>query len=256
MKKILFLTVISVLSAGCCCRTEQPELRTRYTQGKTDNLSAGELRLEKALKEAAKLPAAVQFAQGMFSAAYIIPEEHPGLGFTARVGSDGVDVYRGLDVGIEPTLVIPLTDEGILNIQEFFKDGKLDDNEEFLVTNALFKPGWEASYRIPDIGNWLVRKYLRLDGLLHAVLLNPGQVKFKGKVVNNELSVARVSGQWLVFSGLEGVADARMEIAPKDAIAMYSLIMRDLKAAKGWKEKRDVMRRFSDIRDRSLVKNK
>lgn len=254
MKNIIFLSVISVLFAGCCCRYEPAEIRTRYMRGKTDNFSAGELRLEKALKEAATIPAAVEFAKGMFDTAYIIPEEHPGLGFTARFKGGAVEVERGLDVSTEPTLVIPLTDEGFFNIKEFFKDGKLDDKEEFLVINALFKPGWEASYRIPDIGNRLIRRYMRLDGLLHAVLLNPGQVKFKGKVVKNELSVVRVSGQWLVFSGLEGVADARMEIAPEDAIAMYSLIMRDLKNATSWGEKRKAMRKFAEIRNRCLAK--
>ena len=233
MKKIIFLSVISALLAGCCCRSDQAEVRTRYTRGKTDNFSARELQLEKALEEAAKIPAAVEFAKGMFDAVYIILEEHEGTGFTVLLKDGGVEVERGLNVAIEPTLVVPLTDEGVLNIKEFFKDGKLDDTEEFLVINALFKPGWEASYRIPDIGRWLVRKYMRLDGLLHAVLLNPGQVKFKGKAVKNEISVARVSGQWLVFSGLEGRPDTRLEITPKDAIAMYSLIMRDLKNAKG-----------------------
>ncbi|MDO8803965.1 MAG: hypothetical protein Q7R35_06020 [Elusimicrobiota bacterium] len=254
MKRILFLSAISIFFAGCCCRNEQAETRTRYTRGKVENFSAEELKLEKALKEAAKIPAAVEFAKGLFDAVYITLEEHEGTGFTVRLRDGGVEVERGLNVDIEPTLVVPLTDEGVLNIKEFFKDGKLDDTEEFLVINALFKPGWEASYRIPDIGNWLVRKYMRLDGLLHAVLLNPGQVKFKGKAVKNELSVVRVSKQWLIFSGLEGLPDTRMEIAPKDAIAMYSLIMRDLKSAKGLAEKREVMRKFTGIRDRCILK--
>ncbi len=254
MKKIILLSVISTIFAGCYCRNEQAGNRTRYARGKVENFSAGEMKLEKALKEAAKIPAAVEFAKGMFDAVYIILEEHEGTGFTVLLKDGGVEVERGLNVAIEPTLVVPLTDEGVLNIKEFFKDGKLDETEEFLIINALFKPGWEASYRISDIGNWLVRKSMHLDGLLHAVLLNPGRVKFKEKVVINELSVARVSGQWLIFSGLEGLPDTRLEIAPKDAIAMYSLIMRDLKNAKGLGEKREVMRKFTEIRDRCMPK--
>jgi hypothetical protein len=45
-----------------------------------------------------------------------------------------------------------------------------------------------------------------------------------------------------------------MGIVPDDAIAMYSLIMRDLKNAKGWGEKRKVMRKFAEIRNRCLAK--
>lgn len=254
MKKAIFLSAIAVLFSGCCCRNEQQETRLRYARGKVDNFSAGELKLEKALKEAAKIPAAAEFAKGMFDAAYIILEEHEGTGFTVLSKDGGVEIERGLNIDIEPTLVIPLTDEGVLNIKEFFKDGKLDETEEFLVINALFKPGWEASYRVPDIGNWLVRKSMKLDGLLHAVLLNPGQIKFKGKAVKNQLSVVRVSGQWLIFNGMEGIADTHLEITPKDAIAMYTLIMRDLKNAKGFGAKREVMRKFSEIRDRSMTK--
>lgn len=252
MKKTAFLITISVLLAGCGSRCAQPELRTRYQRGRTDNFSAAELRLEKALQDAARLPAAAEFARGMFSSAYIIPEEHPGIGFTVRLKKEGVEIERGLDVTAEPTMVIPLSDEGILNAHAFFKDGKLDETEEFLVVNALFKPGWEASYRIPELGSWLVRRYMKLDGLLHVTLLNPAGVKFKGKVVRNELSVARVSGQWLVFSGLEGAPDARMEIAPKDALAMYALVARDLREAKSLADRREVMRKFSEIRARCL----
>lgn len=252
MKKQVLLLTISVLLAGCGARWEQPELRSRYERGRTDNFSAAELRLEKALQDAARLPAAADFARGMFDSAYIIPEEHPGIGFTVRLKEGGVEVERGLDAAAEPTLVIPLSDEGILNAHAFFKDGKLDETEEFLVVNALFRPGWEASYRIPELGSWLVRRYMKLDGLLHVSLLNPGGVKFKGTTVKNELSVARVSGQWLIFSGLEGLPDARMEITPKDALAMYALIMRDLREAKTFARRRAVMRKFSDIRDRCL----
>lgn len=252
MKKLTFLATVSVLLAGCCSRCEQPELRSRHESGRTENFSAAELRLEKALKDAAALPAAAEFARGMFSSAYIIPEEHPGIGFTVRLKEGGVEVERGLDVSSEPTMVIPLSDEGIMNAHAFFRDGKLDETEEFLVVNALFKPGWEASYRIPELDSWLVRRYMKLDGLLHVSLLNPDGIKFKGKPVKNELSVARVSGQWLVFGGLEGVPDARMEITPRDALAMYSLIARDLKEAKNFGQKREVLRKFSEIRARCL----
>lgn len=252
MKNLVLLMTISVLLSGCCSRCSQPELRALHERGRTDNFSAAELRLEKALQDAAKLPAAAEFARGMFTSAYIIPEEHPGIGFTVRLKDAGVEVERGLDVSAEPTLVIPLSDEGILNAHAFFKDGKLDETEEFLVVNALFKPGWEASYRIPELGSWLVRRYMKLDGLLHAVLLNPAGVKFKGEAVQNELSVARVSGQWLVFSGLEGRPDTRMELSPKDALTMYALVMRDLKGAKTFRQKREVMRKFSEIRARCL----
>jgi hypothetical protein len=252
MKKNIFLLIAAALLAGCCCQGGPSEVRTRYERGRIDNFSAAELRLEKALKDAARLPAAAEFARGMFASAYIIPEEHPGIGFTVRQKDGAVEVERGLDTLTEPTLVIPLSDEGIMNAYAFFKDGKLDDTEEFLVANALFKPGWEASYRIPELGRWLVRRYMKLDGLLHAVLLNPAGVKFKGQVVKNELSVVRVSGQWLVFNGLEGRPDARLEISPKDALAMYTLVMRDLKDAKNFKQKREVLRKFAEIRARCL----
>ncbi|KAF0127772.1 MAG: hypothetical protein FD189_318 [Elusimicrobia bacterium] len=252
MKKTALLVTISAVLAGCGRDPEQPGLRTRYERGRTDNFSAAELRLEKALKDAARLPAAADFASGMFASAYIIPEEHPGIGFTVRQKDGAVEVERGLDTAVEPTLVIPLSDEGIMNAYSFFKDGKLDETEEFLVANALFKPGWEASYRIPELRSRLVSRYMKLDGLLHAVLLNPGGVRFKGRPVKNELSVARVSGQWVIFSGLEGTPDARMELSPKDAMEMYALIMRDLPRAETFGQKREVMRKFSEVRARCL----
>jgi hypothetical protein len=95
---------------------------------------------------------------------------------------------------------------------------------------------------------------MKLDGLMHVVLLNKDNYEYQGKVVKNELSVVRASNQWLVFNGLEGIADSRMELTAKDSVAMYKLIMRDLKRAKSIKEKMDIMSEFEKIRKRCLVK--
>jgi hypothetical protein len=240
---------------GCGESVKKIEIRQRYQRGRLDNLTPEELKLEKTLKEAAQLDAAVDYAKAMFEVAYIIPVEHPDLGFTVYFDSDELMVERCLDISKEPTLVIPLSDEGIFNAKRFFEDGVVDEREEFLIVNAVFKPAWEASYRIPEIQSKWIRKFIKLDGLLHVILVNKNQYEFKGKVVKNEMSVVHVSKQWLVFQGLEGIPDQRMELTAKDAMAMYKLIMRDLKIAKSTKEKMEVMNRFKAIRDRCLVKS-
>jgi len=89
---------------------------------------------------------------------------------------------------------------------------------------------------------------------MHVVLLNKNNYEYQGKVVKNELSVVRASNQWLIFDGLEGIPDSRMELAAKDSVAMYKLIMRDLKLAKSIKEKMKIMSEFEKIRKRCLVK--
>jgi len=250
----LTLAVLSMLAAGCGHSVDRVEIKGNYSRGRVTNLTNEELNLEKILQEAAKMPSAIEYAKGMFDVAYIIAEEHENLGFTVRNKENEIKIERGLDTSVEPTIVIPLTDTAIYNIKEFFKDNVLDEQEEFLVVNALFKPGWEASYRIPGIQNYFVRKYMNLDGLLHAVLLNPSNIPYKEKVVRNELSIIRVSDQWLVFTGLEGKPDVRMEIGFKDAKEMYRLVVRDLGKASQWDEKKKVLEKFQEIRNRCIVK--
>lgn len=257
LKKISWLILIVCLIfvvEGCRAKAKRVEIRHRYKRGRVKDLSPQELTLERILKEAAKLEVAIKYATGMFDVAYIIAVEHPDFGFTAYFKRDELVVERGIDINKEPTLVIPLSDEGIFNAKHFFEDGVIDDREEFLIANATFKPAWEASYRIPEIQSWWMRRFMKLDGLLHVVLLNEKNYEFKGKVVKNELSVARVSNQWLVFYGLEGIPDQRIELTTKDAIAMYKLIMRDLKSAKSLREKWQIMNKFGEIRNRCLVK--
>lgn len=248
------LAILAVSAAGCMSNVEQAEIRNRYNRGRVSNLTNEELNLEKTLKEAAKIPATIDYAREMFEVAYIIAEEHENLGFTVRNKENGIEIGRGLDTSVEPTIVISLTDEGIYNIREFFKDNVLDEREEFLIVNALFKPGWEASYRVPGIQNYFVRKYMKLDGLIHAVLLNPANISYKKKIVRNELSIVRVDNQWLVFNGLEGIPDVRMEIGFKDAKEMYKLVVRDLRKASNWSEKKKVLEKFQEIRNRCIVK--
>lgn len=248
------LTILTLFIAGCVSKVEHMEIKGRYSRGRVANLTNEELNLEKTLREAAKIPAAIEYAKGMFDVAYIIAEEHENLGFTVRNKESEIEIEKGLDTSVEPTIVIPLTDAAIYNIKEFFKDNVLDEQEEFLVVNALFKPGWEASYRIPGIQNYFVRKYMNLDGLIHAVLLNPTNISYKGKIVRNELSIVRVSNQWLIFNGLEGTPDVRMEIGFKDAKEMYRLIVRDLRKASQWAEKKKVLEKFQEIRNRCIVR--
>ncbi len=251
---LLFSVCILLMVAGCAERIKPVEVRHLYSRGRVDNLTPKELILEQTLNEAAKLDAAKKYAQGMFDVAYIIAVEHPDLGFTVYFKGNEVVVERGLDTSKEPTLVIPLHDEAIMNIKRFFEDGVVDNREEFLIVNGVFKPAWEASYRIPEMQSRWIRKFMKLDGLMHVILLNKDNYKYQGKVVKNELSVVRVSNQWLVFNGLEGIADSRMELTAKDSIAMYRLIMRDLKHAKSIREKVHIMSEFGKIRKRCLVK--
>lgn len=250
---ILAVCLIFVI-AGCGERVKKVEIRHRYSRGKVTNLTPQELALENTLKTAVTLDAAKQYAKGMFDVAYIIATEHEGVGFTVYVKGDQVIVERGLDTSKEPTLVIPLSDDAIFNTVRFFEDGVIDDKEEFLIVNGTFKPAWEASYRIPEIQSRWITKFMNLEGLMHVTLLNEKKYEYQGKVVKNELSVARVDNQWLVFNGLEGVPVSRMELSAKDAVAMYKLIMRDLRNAKSMSEKMEIMNQFGKIRSRCLVK--
>src|SRR3989338_5958236 len=251
---LLFSVCILLVVAGCAERIKPVEIRHLYSRGRVDNLMPEELILEQTLNEAAKIDAAKRYAQGMFDVAYIIAAEHPDLGFTVYLKGNEVVVERGLDTSKEPTLVIPLYDDAIMNTKRFFEDGVVDAREEFLIVNGLFKPAWEASYRIPEMQSRWIRKFMKLDGFMHVMLLNKDNYEYQGKVAKNELSVVRASNQWLILNGLEGIADSRMELTAKDSVAMYKLIMRDLKRAKSIKEKMDIMSEFEKIRKRCLVK--
>lgn len=258
-KKCLLLLLVAcmfLVIAGCVQKQEakQTDVRHLYEKGRTDNLTPRELSLEKTLKESAKIKTASAYAKGMFDVAYIIATDHKDLGFTVYFKDGEAVVERGLDISKEPTLVIPLSDDAIFNVKKFFKDGIINDEEEFLIVNATFKPAWEASYRLPEIQSSWMKKFMKLDDLMHVILLNPNNYKYQGKVVKNELSVAHSANQWLVFNGLEGVPLSRMEMTAKDAVAMYKLIMRDLNTAKSLSVKMEIMNRFKKIRNRCLVK--
>lgn len=249
---IVFVCLIFVVEG--CGKAKRAEIRHRYKRGRVENLTPQESILEETLKEAAKLKAAKIYAQAMFDVAYIVAADHPDLGFTAYFKGNDLIVERGLDTNKEPALVIPLSDEAIFNAKYFFEDGVVDEREEFLIINATFKPAWEASYRIPEIQSWWMKRFMKLDTLLHVVLLNEKNYEFQGKVVKNELTVVPVRNQWLVFNCLEGIPDQRIELTAKDAIAMYKLIMRDLKLAKSLREKWQIMGKFGEIRNRCLAK--
>lgn len=250
-----FLAVVMLFwVTGCGEKITKIEIRHRYSRGRIDNLSPQESALEQVLQEAVKLDSAVKYAKGIFDVAYIVAVEHPNLGFTIYFKDNQVIVERGLDISKEPTLVIPLSDDAIFNTKKFFEDGVVSEEEEFLIVNGIFKPAWDASYRIPEMQSKWIRKFMRLEGLMHVVLLNKNNFEYQGKVVKNELSVVRANNQWLVFNGIEGVPNSRMELTAKDAVAMYKLIMRDLRDAKSLSGKMQIMNKFEAIRNRCLVK--
>ena len=65
-KKIIVVTlaVLTMLAAGCGPSVDLVEIKGNYSRGRITNLTNEELKLEKILKEAAKIPAAIEYAKG------------------------------------------------------------------------------------------------------------------------------------------------------------------------------------------------
>ncbi|MBF0430874.1 MAG: hypothetical protein HQK83_06315 [Fibrobacteria bacterium] len=221
--KTLTLLLISVLYLMICscsstCNTfKYVKTQENIPSGKTENLSEEELAIENTITKVTEIPECANYFKDYFHTAYIIPENFDNLAFTVEYKSDKFTLTRGIDPSKQPDLVIPMTSENITNLLGICSDGKITPEEEYSIIYVTFIPSYKSLLKVEDMFNPYVAKKLNLPNFMQITLKNPNNFKYHGSTKELSATVVNVDGQWLVFEGLMGDPDMRMEVTQEHA---------------------------------------
>lgn len=218
--------VVMALAAGGCASTSYRYLRTfePIPAGKTSDLSEAEQKAEAALQEIARAPVSVEYLGKMFKSAVVVVMDHQDLTFTARLKDGAWTVTRGTEPGLKPDYVVPLVSQNLANTAAIVADGKIDDEEAYRIHRATFVPALRSFFRVDGLYEEALAERLALPPLIHFTLKNPKGYLFLGSPREVSATAANVNGQWLIFEGLLGDPDRKIEVTREQAADFSALL--------------------------------
>ena len=164
--------------------------------------------------------------------------------FTLIVDDGGFSVTEGIDATVKPTMVVPLDTKNLEDLAEFFKDGELTYNEKYRIFYFITIPGLQAIYRNEILYKPGNKTVFRFDNLVHVVILPEEDVQIYGRRLPIEATVVNVDGQWMVFRGLQGDPDFRINLSLDQAARLYQLAFYEVRKIESPQQAREVSEKF------------
>lgn len=206
------------------------------------------------------LDQAGQFAK-KFSWFSAIKDEHVfvyvvdlgNLRLTIDIDNGEYSIKRGFDESRLPTLVVPVTEQNILNLVEVLSDGKLDYQEQYRIYYVLAIPALKALYNTGPLYTPWDKTMMKFDDLVHIEIPPKEPVFLGGRPISIQATAVNVDGQWLVFSGLQGDPDFKISLTLEQATKLYVAGVYEVRNAKGLGQLLDISKRFLKFLDEVVV---
>lgn len=215
-----------LLACGSSDEYHYVKVPQELPQGKSGGLSDSEQEIEAALTTAAASPGCAKYFGPMMERALLVITDAPDLTFTVDISESGCKVERGTRADFKPELVIPLNRQNCLNVAKIFEDGQVSDEEAYRIHYATFLPAVRSYFADERLYDPAVAERMQLPNFMHMKLLNPKGYQFLGSTREATATVVNVDGQWMVFPGLQGDPDVRMEVTHEQA-ANYTQQLRE-----------------------------
>lgn len=173
--------------------------------------------------------------------------------FTVDIGNGGFSVEEGFDTTTKPTMTVPITADGIVNLEPLLKDGKLSYSEKYMIYNALTVPALQALYNTDPLYLPGDKSRFRYDDIVHIVIPPAEPVLFGNDPLDIQATAVNVDGQWMAFGGLQGDPDFKISMTLEQATDLYVMGIYDVRNLKTPAQATDLSARFLDFLDETVT---
>jgi hypothetical protein len=164
--------------------------------------------------------------------------------FTLKVNNGSFSVQEGIDTTETPTMVVPLDTKNVENLAAFLADGQLTYEEKYRIFYFITIPGLQTIYRNEILYKPGDKSAFRFDNLVHVVIPPEEDVLIYGNRLLIEATVVNVDGQWMVFRGLQGDPDFRVNLTIDQAAKLYQLAFYEVRKIKNPQQAKEVSEKF------------
>jgi hypothetical protein len=183
----------------------------------------------------------------------ICVKELGNMRFTILADEGNVEFIEGEYEKSDPTLILPISVFNLKSMLQFTEDNIIDQEELFKIAHFLTIPVLKSFYdnKIMYLpGNkW---KY-KFDDFIQIEIVPEKPVLFKGRVLENKITVVNVDGQWLIFPGHQGDPDWRLTLSLQTATDLYLLgAIEAKKAGKNLIKLNKISKEFLKILDENV----
>jgi hypothetical protein len=175
------------------------------------------------------------------------------LRLTVDIDAGEARIGQGWDVSRQPTVIVPITRQNIINLEQILSNGELTYEELYRIVYVLALPAARAMYSIPLLRERGDKSWIGMDDFVQIEIPPQEQVLYDGRAIRIEMTIVNVDGQWLVMEGLRGDPDARFTLTIDDAVQWYRFSVYDVRKASGTRELVDLARRVADVTQRTMT---
>lgn len=163
-----------------------------------------------AWKSLTQMPEVVKYFSGMFNTLGLQIAE-TGESLTIVHTGDKVSIEKGADPAKCDYYVV-LHNDNVNRMQQHGADGKIDENESFMIMAALFTPFTTSALTNPVLNNEKNMKLGKIENHIVVNLMSPDREK---KVSH---TLIFINGKWIVIPGVHGNAKRIFDLTPDQAI--------------------------------------
>jgi hypothetical protein len=184
--------------------------------------------------------------------AFVTVVDQDNLRLTVDIDAGDARISQGWDATRRPTVVVPITRQNILNLEQILRNGELTYEELFRIVYVLALPAARAMYSIPLLREHGDKSWIGMDDFVQIEIPPREQVLYDGRAIRIEMTIVNVDGQWLVMEGLHGDPDARFTLTVDDAVQWYRFSVYDVRKARGTRELVELARRVAEVTQRTM----
>lgn len=184
---------------------------------------------------------------------FVTVVDQGNLRLTVDIDAGAARVSQGWDASRQPTVVVPITRQNILNLEQILSNGRLTYEELYRIVYVLALPAARAMYSIPLLRERGDKSWIGMDDFVQIEIPPTEEVLYDGRAIRIEMTIVNVDGQWLVMDGLHGDPDARFTLTIDDAVQWYRFSVYDVRKARGTRELVELARRVAEVTERTMT---
>lgn len=184
---------------------------------------------------------------------FVTVVDQGNLRLTVAIDAGEARISQGWDAARDPTAVVPITRQNILNLELILSNGELTYEELYRIVYVLALPAARAMYSIPLLREQGDKSWIGMDDFVQIEIPPRELVLYDGRAIRIEMTIVNVDGQWLVMEGLHGDPDARFTLTIDDAVQWYRFSVYDVRRASGTRELVELARRVAEVTQRTMT---
>ena len=174
---------------------------------------------------------------------YVSVMDFGGFRLTIEIKEGKFKIHKGFN-DKKPSMVLNLTSKNLNDLFEIVSDGEITYEEKYRVFYIIAPAAWRAMFYVDPYYLPGDKSEFKFDNLVHLHIPPEEKALILGLPAYIKLTAVNVDGQWLVFRGLHGDPDIKLNLTLEQSAELYKLGYYGVKDVKSQKQAKELSKEF------------